>query len=353
MGIKKISKLINDIIKDNIAKNVKFANPIIEKNIKDYRGKWIVFDANLVLYKIIIAIRGSNNGDILNDRGKSISHLHALFFKVINLINNEIKPIFVFDGEPPKLKEEILEDRKKAKEKAYKLLEELDDENSEEKKKLIKRTFTLKRSQVEECMMLLNLMGIPHIQAIKEADPQCVGFTLSQKYNIYGVASEDNDLLVFGSKYLLKDFSNTKKIREYNLHNIIKLLKLKNHSQYVDLCILLGSDYCKQTIKGLSAEKILELLIKYKDMEGVIKYASNNSKYVIPEGYLNRVKEARNEFINPIIYNIEEIDIKIRKPDTRKLLQFMLTENGFVERNQLNININKLRDKYKASIQKL
>lgn len=348
MGIKKIARLIKDKIKEHEKETGNKTNAIIEKKINDYKGKWVVFDANLVLYKIILAIMDSPTGNIVNSRGKIVSHIHALFFKVVSLIHNGIKPIFVFDGKPPKLKEEILKDRRKIKEKAIELLEnkDYDDSSEEEKKKLERKAFTVRRSHVEECMVLLNLMGVPYIQAIEEADPQCVAFTLSKKYNIYAVASEDADILTFGSPILLRDFSNKKKIKEFNLSNILKLLKI-DYDQYVNLSVLLGSDYLKNTIFGLGPENALKLIKKYKTLEKIVDHVKNNNKFKVPDNYLEDVQKAKDLFINPVVYNVDEIDIKLRPPKVKELFEFIISENEIMERKQLTKNINKLVGGYK------
>jgi len=348
MGIKKISRLIKDKIIEHEKITGNNNNVIIEKQINDYKGKWIVFDANLVLYKIILAIMDSPSGNIINSRGKIVNHIHALFYKVVSLIHNGIKPIFVFDGKPPKLKEEILNDRRKIKEKAIKLLanKDYDDSSEEEKRKLEKKAFTVRRSHVEDCMVLLSLMGIPYIQAIEEADPQCVAFTLSKKYNIYAVASEDADILTFGSPILLRDFSNKKKIKEFNLSNILQLLNI-NYDQYVNLSILLGSDYLKNTISGLGTENALKLIQKYKTLDNIIEHAKSNSKFKVPNNYLEDAKKAKDLFINPIVYNIDEMDIKLRSPKVKELFEFIISENEIMERTQLTKNINKLVNGYK------
>jgi flap endonuclease-1 len=353
MGVKKILKLIESKIEEQKKKGEMTSKPVEYKKIEDYSNKWIVIDANLALYKIMIAIRGS--GDIVNSRGKVVSHLHALFFKVMNLINNGIKPIFVFDGKPPKIKDDTLEERRRLKEQAFMELEQLLEEeeiDEEEKKKLMKRTLTLKWTEIEDCMILLKLMGIPYIQAVGEADPQCVGFTLSKKYDVYGVASEDGDILAFGAKYLLKNFSNTKTIQEYNLEEILKLLGLKTHKQYIELCVLLGTDYCIQTIKNLGAEKALNLIIEHDNLENVVKYLYTKKKYEIPKDYLEKAIEAREYFINPLIYNVDEMNIEIMKPDTIQLEEFMIKEHEFIERKQLHMNIIRLKEKYNEYIKK-
>ena len=88
-----------------------------------------------------------------------------------------------------------------------------------------------------------------------EADPYCA--VISKLKNVYGVASEDMDLLTFGSPILLRNLSGTKLVKEINLNKVLKGLGL-TYKQFVDLCILLGCDY-SSTIPKIGKK----LLIRY------------------------------------------------------------------------------------------
>lgn len=51
------------------------------------------------------------------------SHLMGTFYRTIRLIENGIKPVFVFDGKPPQLKSGELEKRAERREEAQKELD--------------------------------------------------------------------------------------------------------------------------------------------------------------------------------------------------------------------------------------
>ena len=69
---------------------------------------------------------------------------------------------------------------------------------------------------------------------------------------MFAAASEDMDSLTFGSSILLRNMmaSEAKKmpIREIHLDKVLETLCL-SHSEFVDLCILMGCDYT-DSIKG-------------------------------------------------------------------------------------------------------
>jgi flap endonuclease-1 len=107
------------------------------------------------------------------------------------------------------------------------------------------------QEQNEECRRLLKLMGIPFVIAPCEAEAQCAELCKSGK--VFAAGSEDMDTLTFQSPILLRHltFSEARKmpIIEVHLDSVLAGLEM-NMDQFVDLCILLGCDYC-DSIKGI------------------------------------------------------------------------------------------------------
>lgn len=55
------------------------------------------------------------------------SHLMGTFYRTIRLVENGIKPVYVFDGKPPKMKSSELEKRAGRREEAQKALEKAEE----------------------------------------------------------------------------------------------------------------------------------------------------------------------------------------------------------------------------------
>jgi flap endonuclease-1 len=47
----------------------------------------------------------------MNENGETTSHLMGMFYRTIRMIENGIKPVYVFDGKAPQLKSKELEKR--------------------------------------------------------------------------------------------------------------------------------------------------------------------------------------------------------------------------------------------------
>lgn len=73
------------------------------------------------LYQFLIAVR-SDGSQLTNADGETTSHLMGTFYRTIRLVENGIKPVYVFDGKPPELKSGELSKREGRREEAQKAL---------------------------------------------------------------------------------------------------------------------------------------------------------------------------------------------------------------------------------------
>jgi len=80
----------------------------------------------------------------MDSKGRTTSHLIGLFNRITKLMLEDIKFVFVFDGETPELKKKERERRKKLKLEAQDLYEEAKQrEDTREMKKYASRTSNL------------------------------------------------------------------------------------------------------------------------------------------------------------------------------------------------------------------
>jgi flap endonuclease-1 len=59
------------------------------------------------------------------------------------------------------------------------------------------------------------------------------------------------------------------KIQEFSLGKILSDLEM-TFEQFIDLCILLGCDYCP-SIKGIGPKKAYELMVHHKSIENILE----------------------------------------------------------------------------------
>ncbi len=154
---------------------VDLSDIIQRKNIKleDLRGKVIAIDAYNALYQYLAAIRQQDGKPLMNRFGEVTSHLSGLFYRTVNLLENGIKPVYVFDGKPPELKYKELERRSKLKEEAEKQYQQaLEMGEIEEARTYAQRAIRLTDRMVNDAIKLLSYMGIPCVISPSEGEAQ-------------------------------------------------------------------------------------------------------------------------------------------------------------------------------------
>jgi flap endonuclease-1 len=302
------------------------------------------------IYSFLIAVR-SEGQQLTNESGETTSHLMGMFYRTLRMVDNGIKPLYVFDGAPPKLKSGELAKRFQRKQEATEGLEEAKETGTaEDIEKFSRRTVRVTREHNADCQRLLKLMGIPYIIAPTEAEAQCA--VLAQAGKVYAAASEDMDTLCFNTPILLRHltFSEQRKepIQEIHLEKVLEGLNMERKqvcyathqkpyhsltvSQFVDLCILLGCDYL-DPIPKIGPSTALKMIRDHGSLEKVVEAIEKDSKkkYVIPEDW--PYKDARDLFFEPDVRQADhaDCDFKWEKPDMEGLVKFLVTEKGFSE----------------------
>lgn len=343
MGIKNLNSLLQ--------RQCGFA--INTRKLDSYRGMKLGIDLSIFLYKYLY-----NNDD----------HIEGLTRLILRLLKNQITPIFIFDGKPPKEKDETLMERKVKKElmtikktileqvstlekpdyetfkknvietvtttsalmnnTTFELneseLRDLYDKSTEEIQKdtdkLNKKIIYVTAGHIDSAKQLFNLFGIKYIHEQCEAE-SLLAYMCKMGY-IDGCISEDTDILPNGGHLFLRNFNADKNtVDEYCLQGVLDGLGL-NHDQFIDLCILCGCDYTTK-IHGLGPINAHKLLKEHGSIEEIIRL---NTKFEIPDNF--EYEKARYLFKNPVpdsIFNNVNKDIFIYEPKIIELLDFLKT----------------------------
>lgn len=314
---------------------------IKNKKIEEYNGKKIAIDAPVALYQFLIAVRSEGNN--LNVNNETTSHLIGIFYRTIRFVEAGITPLYVFDGMAPEMKMNELMKRKLKREEAdKKLIEAKEAEDQELIEKYTKRNVKVEEKHILEAQKLLTLLGIPWLIAESEAEAYCS--FLCKKGYVDGVATEDMDALCFGCPILIRNLNAAIKskfeIQEYNLNEILNSLSITMES-FIDMCILLGCDYCS-SIKNIGPKRAYDLITKYKDIESILEEIKENKTFDVEEKFNYEI--ARNLF-KELGETGEEIDKKIRvnyeSIDKIKIKEFLCDEKAFDETRVEN-GVNKI-----------
>jgi len=324
MGIKNLNNLISEFT--NI-------DPKNQNNLANFKNKVFAVDANLYIYKFLYA-----NGN----------HINGLFFMINKLSKFNIYPIFVFDGEAPKEKKQTLENRKNLKKKIrtqvinlktnLSIIENIEkrQEINKKIKNLEKRLVYVNNSVIQSSKKLLTLMNILYLDAPREAEQLCAN--LSRINLVDGVISDDTDTIACGSKIIIRNFNNkTDYISYYNMDEILYELDL-NYNSFLDLCILLGTDY-NHKMREVGYKSAYKLIKKYANIDNILK----NTRYKVNYDY-DSIRELFkvNHINKDIIDKISQIGgIKNMTPKINELIQF-LENNSTIDKNTFLFRLKKM-----------
>jgi len=288
---------ISDLIK---------AKPIA---LEDLTGRSIAIDAFNTLYQFLSMIRQRDGTPLLDRDGQVTSHLSGLFYRSAALLEIGIRPVYVFDGEPPELKQRTLQARHEAKvvaEKEWKAAVEKGDL----KRALSKatRTARLTEDMIKDSLELLDAMGIPWIKAPSEGEAQ-MSYMVG-KGDVWAGASQDYDALLFGTPRLVRNLTLAGKRRLpsgktvdvspeiLTLGDVLATLGV-TREQLVDMAVLIGTDF-NEGVRGIGPKKAYALVHKHGSLEGMEKAGGVQ----IPSEY----PEVRGIFLKPEVtdgYRIE------------------------------------------------
>jgi flap endonuclease-1 len=204
--------------------------------------------------------------------------------------------------------------------------------------KLERRTVRATKEQTEECKKLLDLMGVPTVQAVGEAEATCA--EMVKKGKCWATGTEDMDALTFGTSRQLRHLSvsEAKKqpIHEIHLDRVLEGFGM-DMDQFIDLCILLGCDYCPR-IPGIGPQKAFDGILKHKTINAFLA-TLDKTKFKIPEDY--PFEEARALFKNPEITVSDECNVTYKDPDEEGLMKFLCEEKMFA-RDRVEKGLKKL-----------
>jgi flap endonuclease-1 len=247
--------------------------------------------------------------------------------RTIRLMENGIKPVYVFDGKPPELKLHELETRRQKRTEATANLQIAKESGDQEQiLKATKMTVRVTKQHNEETKELLRLMGVPIVDAPSEAEATCAALCRDGK--VYAAATEDADCLTFGTKTLVRNLmapeSAKKTILEVNLERVLEQLGI-TMDQFIDFCILSGCDYC-DTIKGVGPSTAIKLIMQHGSIEKVLE---NIDAEKIPEPEKFRYQAARDFFRECEAVDTKSIEFTFADPDVEGLEKFLVEKMSF------------------------
>lgn len=309
--------------------------PKREISFKNLENKIIAVDASQMLYQFLSSIRQPDGTPLMDSNQNITSHLQGIITRVTNLMAQNIKLCFVFDGKAPLLKIKEQEEREYKKQLAEKKFQEAKEEQDEELMlRYSKQSIRLKKEMIDESKELIQYFGLPVIQAPSEAEAQCS--FLNEKGDVDYVGSSDFDCLLYGAKRLVRNLtvSQRRRISSGAYINISpEIIELKevlsnleiSQDKLIALAILVGTDY-NEGVPRIGPKTALRLVKQYKNFDELFKEVKADFNW----------KEIYAAFKNMPI--IKDYKLNWKNPNSEKIIKLLVDKHEFnQERVQKNI----------------
>ncbi|MFX0163672.1 MAG: flap endonuclease-1 [Candidatus Hodarchaeota archaeon] len=304
----------------------------VEIGFKDLRGKVVAIDGYNALYQFLSIIRQPDGTPLKDSQGRTTSHLSGVFYRMVNVLEEGILPIFVFDGVPPELKAVEIERRKERRtEAAVKYEEALEAGDMEQAFVYATQATSLRKEMVEGAKRLLDLMGIPSVMAPSEGEAQAAHMTI--KKDVWAVVSQDFDSLLHGAPRMVRNLtiSGKRKLPRKKQYVEVKpeLLELGKvlseleitQKQLIDIGILLGTDFNPEGVKGIGPKTALKLIKNHGSLEKALKHLDKEALFPVnPENI-------RQWFLKPDV--TDDYVLKRHEPNFEGIIEYLCDERDF------------------------
>jgi flap endonuclease-1 len=295
-------------------------------------GRTLAVDASIELYQFLSIMRLPDGSPLSDGKGHVTSHLNGILFRSTRLISeHRARLLYVFDGKPPELKWREIEKRRAAKEKAereYEAAVARGDRAAAWSKVVM--TTRLTREMKEDAQRLLELLGIPWVQAPSEGEAQAAWF--AKQGRAWAVSSKDYDTLLFGAPRLARfvgirgrEFLPSKRTSRIVPPELIDLAAMLRslgltHRQLVEAAILVGTDF-DEGVKGIGPKTAVKLMRESRRLEDLPARVRD----ALPGNF----DEIRAYFLEPEVDASPEV--QPGRFDPEGVVDFLCRERGFAE----------------------
>ena len=248
--------------------------------LESFGNKIVAIDAYNAIYQFLAIIRGPEGLHLTDSNGRVTSHLTGLFYRNINFLSLGIKPVYVFDGKPPSMKSAEIEHRKQIKKDAtIKYERAVSEGKMDDARKYAQQTTSMKDGMVDDSKKLLELFGIPYIQAPSEGEATAALLTQTGHADI--AASQDFDSILFGAKKLVRNFTNSGRRKLPNRNTYIEVepevIDYKKNleelgitgEQLIDVGILIGTDFNPEGFERVGPKTAIKMIREHGKLEDI------------------------------------------------------------------------------------
>jgi len=249
---------------------------IEEIQSNDLSGDTVTVDAHNYLYKYMIpTVQYTDTSAYTSNDGTELPTVLGLLRGLQRFYENDITPIFVFDGSAHSLKQEEIARRKSQKQKASNEKDaQIQDGNIIEAARYDARSQRLTGEMIAATQRLLSVLQIEQIEAHGAGEAQAAHMAKESSV-ITSIISDDYDSLLFGAPSVIRNFTSSEPHERISLQSLLDENNL-NSEQLVWFAILCGTDYndgaygygpktAKKTVSNNTSDECMDIVLENDD----------------------------------------------------------------------------------------
>ncbi|AKH97575.1 flap endonuclease-1 [Halanaeroarchaeum sulfurireducens] len=272
---------------------------IEEVAFDDLDGDVVAVDAHNWLYRYLtITVKFTNESVYTTEKGEEVANLIGIVQGLPKFFENDLTPIFVFDGSVTQLKADEIEQRRDVKADAEKKMAEAKAAgDAVEAARFESRTQRLTDTIHETSRTLLAHLDVPYVEAPAEGEAQAAHMARTDEAVDYA-GSEDYDTLLLGAPKTLRKLTTrgAPELMDFNRtlaeHDITR-------EQLVDVGILVGTDF-NDGVTGYGPKTALDAIHEHGDLWAVLEAEGET---------IEHADEIRDLFLDPDVTDDYSVDL--------------------------------------------
>ncbi|ESS10709.1 MAG: flap endonuclease 1 [uncultured archaeon A07HR60] len=277
-------------------------------------GGVIAVDAHNWLYKYLTTtVKWTTDAAYTTASGEEVANLIGTVQGLPKFFDNDLTPVFVFDGGVTELKTDEVQRRREQRESAEERLAEAEAAGNQiEASRLEAQTQRLTATIHETSRELFDILDVPYVEAPAEGEAQCA--YMARRGDVDYAGSEDYDTLLFGAPCTLRQLTSKGNPELMTLDSTLDELEL-TLEQLVDVGLLCGTDF-NDGLDGVGPKTALQSVQDHGDLWGVLEDRGET----IP--HADRIREL---YFDPPVTDEYDLDLEI-DPDIERAQSYVVDE---------------------------
>ena len=288
---------------------------IEDASFDDLGGSVVAIDAHNWLYRYLTTtVKFTSTGAYTTANGEEVANLIGTIRGLPKFLENDVTPVFVFDGGTTELKEDEVAERREQRERYEDDLETAREEGAHAERiaTLESRTQRLTETIRRTTRDLLGLLDVPVIEARAEGEAQAAHMARTGAVDYVG--TEDYDALLLGAPLTLRQLTGKGDPECMDFEATLERHDL-TWEQLVDVAILMGTDF-NEGISGVGPKTAVKLVREHGDLWGVCD---------AEDYYVANADAIRALFLDPEVTDDATFDTEI-EPDIDAAKRYVVEE---------------------------